>query len=272
MSGDTRVFNFTGSLLRLQIWIRDKILSRPAFFSVSQDVEFSQIGAQLRHRLELNGVNADFLGSFQIEAAIINHHAFFRTTLSNFQNETIDFSTRFAQAEIARAEKGFEVLEQIKCLDAVLVEFLRFVVERSDHVTTGLREPLQEVERFGKRLGLLEHEFLEIVGGEGMFAVENRAAKIFVESDASSFEIIEHQFVAVFEIGPIELEFLDRGPAGIAVPAVGENHAAVIPEQRFDFSHRNLVSSGFRVTGGPVSRVTIILKSGVWPPDNLLVP
>src|SRR5271170_5288247 len=43
--------------------------------------------------------------------------------------------------------------------------------------------------------------------------------------------------MAVFEIGPIEVELFDREFARAAVPPIGENHAAVVPEQCADMRH-----------------------------------
>ena len=69
-------------------------------------------------------------------------------------------------------------------------------------------------------------------------AVENRAAQIIVERQLARFESVEHQFVAVLKIRPIEVKFLDGELARVAIPAVGEDHAAVVPEECVDFSHQ----------------------------------
>ena len=43
--------------------------------------------------------------------------------------------------------------------------------------------------------------------------------------------------MAIFEIGPVEMEFLDSEATRIAVPAIGEDDAAVVPEKRGDLRH-----------------------------------
>src|ERR1700683_1080478 len=100
-------------------------------------------------------------------------------------------------------------------------DFKQFMFEQSQPFVPSLEFlGTQKFQRRNERLGLFEHELFEIVRGEGALAIKNCAAQIFIEAGAAGLEGVEHQFVAIFEIGPIEVEFLDGASARVAVPAV----------------------------------------------------
>jgi hypothetical protein len=61
--------------------------------------------------------------------------------------------------------------------------------------------------------------------------------KIIVNRSAASFKGIEHEFVAVLEIVPIELKLIDGGTARMAIPTIRQNYATVIPKQSLYSSH-----------------------------------
>src|SRR5450631_363661 len=68
--------------------------------------------------------------------------------------------------------------------------------------------------------------------------VKERAVEIFVEGDEAGIQCRKTKVVAVLEFFPIQTENFRRFLARGAVPAVGEDHSADIPEHGRNFRQR----------------------------------
>jgi hypothetical protein len=78
--------------------------------------------------------------------------------------------------------------------------------------------------------------------------------------------------VAVFEISPIQMEFFDGRAARSAIPTVGENYAAIVPEQRAYFRHGFLKPPGVERDGSRLASGTIIPSNAHGPKEFIAVP
>jgi hypothetical protein len=84
---------------------------------------------------------------------------------------------------------------------------------------------------------LREHEGGEFFAGKFSGAVEKGAVEIFVDGNLTGVECGEGEIVAVLEFFVVEVKSVSGRFAGVAVPAVGEDDAADIPEECGDVKH-----------------------------------
>src|ERR1700690_701695 len=197
-----------------------------------------QVFPQLRCILMVNDVHAEAARVFQVQGAVIHKNALLRNALRDFQRDAINGLFWLAGIEVAGAEEGLKIFAEVKCFDAVLVQLQRLVIDGRHQVFAGLRERREHRAGVWILPGLRKHERGELFAGEGAGAVEEGAVQILVQSDLASVKRREREIMAVLKIFPIELERLGGFTACIAVPAVGEDDAADIKEERGDGWHR----------------------------------
>src|SRR6202021_4229002 len=185
----------------------------------------------------LNRLQTQFAGAFEVQLPVINHHARGGLPLHDFHHTPVNLNIRFADAEVTRTEKYFEIIFQLKLLDAVFVDFSRLIIERGHDVFAGGRNLPAKFKRLWKWLRLREHEGLEVFRLVVPRPVEHGALYVLIESCLPDLKGVEHQLVAIGEIVPVEMKFLGRSFSRFAVPTVRENHAAIVPEQRLYLSH-----------------------------------
>src|SRR5271154_3936227 len=113
-SGRTRVSSFMG-------------YASSSRFSVGGDAVARQVLTHLRGILELNRMHSQFLGDFEIEAAIVNEYAFLWRRLREAKRHAVDFLVRLAHAQVAGTQEGFEVPAKFKRPNTMFVDFARFV-------------------------------------------------------------------------------------------------------------------------------------------------
>src|SRR5207302_954071 len=120
---------------------------------------------------------------------------------------------------------------QAVLLDAIKIEVSRFVVDGAHKILSGTCQRLREGEdvRHGLRQG--KHEVPKGVAREGTSAVENGAVEVFVEGDLSALERRHYHFMPVVEFLFVQMEMLQSRHALSAVPGVGEQDAAYVPEE-----------------------------------------
>src|SRR5277367_2536542 len=115
-------------------------------------------GFQLRTQLlgipEMNRVHTQAAGAFEVHSAVVNKHTLRGGTLGDRQGHAKNQLFGFTRVHVAGAEKHLEVVAEMKGLDAVLVEFERFVVDGPDKIFGGVRDGVQNGARFGVFLGL----------------------------------------------------------------------------------------------------------------------
>jgi hypothetical protein len=78
--------------------------------SVFGNAEVRELLPKLWHVLKLNGLHAELARAFEVQAAVVNEDAFGGLALRDAQGKDVDFGKWLSNAEIARAEKGFEVI------------------------------------------------------------------------------------------------------------------------------------------------------------------
>ena len=197
--------------------------------------------------LIVNGIHAQATRALEVQRAVVNEDAFFWLTLSDFESDAENVFFRLAGADVARAEKDEKFFAQMESFDAVFVEFERLVVDSTDEIFLSLRQGTENSAGAGIFLGLGEHEGGELFASEGASAVEERAVEIFVERDEAGVEGREGEVVAVFEFFPVNVESAGAFTARVAVPTVGEDDSADVPEKCGDFRQvQSPVVAGFR--------------------------
>ena len=139
--------------------------------------------------------------------------------------------------DVTGAEKNLKTLAEVEGFDAVLIQLKRLVVDRSDEVAAGLRAGVENGAGAGELFGLCKHEGGEFFAGKFSRTIEERAIEIFVDGNLSGIEGREAEIVAVLKVLPIKIEGVGGFLTGSAIPAVGENHAADIPEECGDARH-----------------------------------
>src|SRR5581483_10147991 len=96
----------------------------------------------------------------------------------------------------------------------------------------------RELQRIRLRLGLSEDKRAKFVACEGTRAIENRAIKIALERQAVDFDRVCDFLVTVGVFVPIEAELFSRRAPRSVSPAVRQQHAADIEENRSDHYQR----------------------------------
>src|ERR1700730_2797759 len=119
----------------------------------------------------------------------------------------------------------------MKLANAILVDFKRFVVESGQPIAPSARELAQKLKRFRKRLRLLEHELLELISRVGALPVKHGPAQVLIKCRPAALKSTEHELVPVLEIGPVQVELLDRSSPRAAIPSVRQYDASIVPKQ-----------------------------------------
>src|SRR6266446_5999235 len=207
------------------------------------NLEISQVGSQLLWRLIVNNGKAETARAFKIERAVVDEDTFFRLALSDGERDTENAFFRFARVDVARAKENLETFAKVESFDAVLIQFERFVVDGADEILFGLHYGIENGARAGIFFGLREHKGGEFFAGNFSGAVEQGAVEIFVDGNLTGIECGKAQVMAVLKFFPVEVKRIGGCLAGAAVPAVGEDDAADIPEECCDAWHRE---SSFR--------------------------
>src|SRR5208283_4223710 len=186
----------------------------------------------------VNYVHAEAPGIFQVQRAIVNEDATLRCALRHLQCDAVNGLFRLARIQVAGAEEKLKIVAQLEGLNAILVEFQRFIVDRSNEILPRPCQGRQDGASLRKLSGLRKHEGGEFFPGERARPVEEGAIQVLVEGDLARVKSGERKIVAVLEILPIELEGLGSFAARIAIPPVRQNDAANIKKNRADFGHR----------------------------------
>jgi hypothetical protein len=194
------------------------------------NLKISQVGSQLVWRLVVNNGKAEAAGAFEIERAVVDENTFLGPPLGDSKSDAEDAFFRFARVNVAGAEENLKAFAEIESFDAVLIQFEWFIVDGTDEILPGLHYGVENGTGAGKFLGLREHESGEFFTSELARAIEEGAVEIFVDGDLPGVERGESEIVAVLEFFVIDVEDFAGGFAGIAIPAVGENDAADVPE------------------------------------------
>ncbi len=195
------------------------------------NLERLQFGSQLLWRLIVNDGKAEATWTLEVERAVIDENALFGAALGDGECDAEDAIFGLARMDVARTEKHLEASTKIESFDAILIEFERFVVDGANEIFFSLYDGIEDGARAWIFLGLREHEGGEFFAGEFSGAIEQSAIEIFVDGNLTCIECGKAQIVAVLKIFPVELESVGGGFAGIAIPAIGENDAADIPEE-----------------------------------------
>src|SRR5215471_592281 len=199
-----------------------------------RNAEGFQVGKELGGILMLNHVHAEPAGVLQVQGAVVNEHAFFSGPLGDFQSDAEYGFFRFARVQVTGAEKSGEVFSQVKCLDAVIVKFQGFVVNGGYEILVSARGCRKDSASLGILPGLRKHEGGELFAREGARAVKEGAIEILVQSDLPRIKRRKGKIVAILKILPVQLKGLRGCPPGLAIPTIGKDDAADVPEQRGD--------------------------------------
>src|SRR5208282_2806771 len=90
--------------------------------------------AKLRQILVLDRVHSQFPRALEIQSAIVDQDALAGLALRDLERELVNSRVRLAHPKIAGTEERLEIIAQLEFLDAVFVDFERFVVQRRHQV------------------------------------------------------------------------------------------------------------------------------------------
>src|SRR5215471_4265315 len=138
---------------------------------------------------------------------------------------------------IAGAEEDLKTAAKVERFDAVLVQLQRLVVDGADEVAAAGGALIENRTDRGNFSGLSEHEGGELLARKFSRPVEQRPFEVIVQRKLAGIERGKGKFVAVLKVLPVEVKGFGGLLAGIAVPAVGQNDAADVPEKSGDASH-----------------------------------
>src|ERR1700741_983994 len=189
-------------------------------------------------------MHAETPGIFEVEGAVVDEHGSFGRTLGEFECDAIDGLFRLAGIEVTGAEEGLEILAQAESLDAVIVEFTGLVIDGSNEVFAGAGNGGEDGAGLGVFPGLSKHKSGELFAGERPGPVEESAIEILVEGDLSGVEGGEGEVVALAKFFPVQAKVRRIGQDLLVIPAIGEDDAANIPEQRSNRRHGNSSKAG----------------------------
>src|SRR5438876_10491659 len=136
------------------------------------NLKISQVGSQLVWRLIVNDGKTEASRAFEIEGAIINENAFFGCPLSDGKRDAENAFFGFARMDVTGTEKNLKTLAEVEGFDAVLIQFKRLVVDRSDEITARLRAGIENGSGAGKFPGLCKHEGREFLAGKFSRTIE----------------------------------------------------------------------------------------------------
>src|SRR5580704_161707 len=196
----------------------------------------SKLGTQLVRILMVNDVEPQTSGTFQIQRPVVDEDALLRRTLCDLKSNPKDGFFGLARTNVARAEEDGEIAAEMKCFDAVLVEFQRFVIDRADKVFPDAHGIRQDRARFWIFFGLRKHKGREFLASKRTRPVKEGAIEIFIQRDVARIESGERQVVAVLKFFVVEMESLGRLLARATAPAVGQDDSANVPEEGGDLS------------------------------------
>jgi hypothetical protein len=196
----------------------------------------SKLGTQIFRVLMMDGVHSQAARAFEVQGAIINEETLLRRALGDFEGDAKDGFLGLAGTDVAGAEEDEEIAAKIECFDAELVQFEGLVVDGADEVAAGISEFVQNGASFGEFLRLGKHESGKFFTSEGARAKEQGTVEIFVKSDEAAVEGGKRELMTVLKFLPIQVKSGRSFFSRTAIPAVGENDSADVPEEGCDWS------------------------------------
>src|SRR6267143_2265308 len=138
----------------------------------------SKLATQLRRILMMDGVHSQTPGTFQIQRAVVDEKTLFGRALRNLESQAKDQFFRFARSNVAGAEEDQKISSKMKCLNAVLVELQRLIIDGADEIFPGGSDLIENRAGFRILFRLGEHERGEVLAREGGRAEEQRSLQI----------------------------------------------------------------------------------------------
>jgi hypothetical protein len=184
----------------------------------------------------VNGVHPQAPRAFQVQRPVIDEKAFLGRALRDFKRDAKNRLFGLAGVNITGAEENQKVPSKVEGLNAVLVELQRLIIDGAYKVFPGARDLIKKGARFRVFLGLREHKGDELFAGEAALAIEQCPVEIFIQGDLSGVEGREGKIMAVLKFLPIEAKSVCGFFSRSAVPAICQDDAADVPEQRGDVS------------------------------------
>src|SRR5260370_12371809 len=196
----------------------------------------SKLRTQLLRVLIVDGIHPQAPRTIQVQRPVVNEKTLLRGALGDFQRDAKDRLLGLAGAHVTGAEENQKVSSKIEGLNAVFVELQRLIIDGADKVFPVARNLVQNGARLRVFFGVREHEGGELLAGEAELAIEQGPVEIFIQGDLSAVEGREREIVAVMKFLPIQVESVCGFFSRSAVPAICQDDAADVPEQRGDVS------------------------------------
>src|SRR6266849_1509037 len=194
----------------------------------------SKLGTQLLRILMMDDVHSQTPGTFQIQRAVVDEKTFFGRALRNLESHAKDQFFRFARSNVAGAEEDQKISSKMKCLNAVLVELQRLIIDRADEILPRGSDLVEDrpSSRIFFRLG--EHECGELLAGERARAIEQCSVQILIQGNEAGIECREREFMAVAKFLPVQVEGVCAFFSRHMFPPVRQDDASDVPNQRSD--------------------------------------
>src|SRR5258708_23897629 len=140
------------------------------------------------------------------------------------------------RVQIAGAEKDLKVLAQPKCLNPIVVQFPRLIINGCYKIFFDTCYFPKQFARLRILLRLGKHEGRKFFPCESTRPVKKRPVEILVEGNLPGIEGGKREVVPVPELFPVQLEGLCGLHPGIGVPPIRQNDPADLPK---DCCHRS---------------------------------
>ena len=114
------------------------------------------------------------------------------------------------------------------------IQFARFVADHGDFQPVPDLELSDQLDHFGVRFRLREHESPELSPCERSLLVENRPAQVFLQRELALLVGVEGQVMPILHLRPVQFEVRRRPFAGMMIPPIGKQDTANIQKQRRD--------------------------------------
>jgi hypothetical protein len=178
----------------------------------------------------MNGVHAQAAGAFQVERPVINEEALGRGALGDLEGHAKNQLLGLARSNVTGTEEDKKVPAKMELFNAILVELEGLVINGADEILSSSGELVEDGSGVWKFLGLGEHESCEFLAGKGARAVKQSAVQVFIQGNEAAIEGWEGKIVTILEFIPIQVKGGRGVLPGTAVPAVGQDDSADIPE------------------------------------------
>src|ERR1019366_1010870 len=155
--------------------------------------------------------------------------------LGYVQRQLENIRVRFPETNEAGGNKSVHKPSKFEGADTMCVQFARLVTDDDNLQSVFGFQAANQFNHLGVRFRLREHETSKLGSRERTLLIEDHAVQIFVESNFILFVGFKVQAMPLFHLCPVQLKMFRCPPAGMMIPAVGEQDTADVEEEGCDW-------------------------------------